>query len=1053
MKTLKNKTIITLLVLSIVSLFCFFCTTIKLPSKNVYANDPEIVFGDVNADGVMDVKDSIRLLKYLVDNSVSVDGTLCDANADGTVDADDAKRIIDVLNGYDLPLYKTVNIPATCSEDGLSARWSSKTGDANVYYNVLPKIEHENGVACASCGKTYKSFTAYHYTTRYDYHTTQYAVWLNPGLVDVPSYGAFDGFKIKVNGQPMTVRAQQDGRVDVVNIQNFGTATEGFEIRVDAGATFEYGNFVYVLSHGFTGVYTEGKWALTHDGHSDSVDDNDCVCDGFGCDYTEESFHNDSIDDDDCVCDGCEVYADPSYHTDCDLDGQCDGCNIAIKSFDLRGDFKYNHVADTPYPFINTSLEGYGEWEVLGNINVLHNGVPATYRIQLGGASNILLMQGIAASEGSEVVIPAGTALVYNNTLFRFNHKATMTFGTVWTVKVDPHTDNNSDGMCDGCYKPFEGISIVGNSKYSYPTAELYFYVNKAISSGPFTLLNGSAIDNNGTQNSTHTINQYYPNDPSLLTIANFGTATEGYKVIIPEGYSFENGQAIYYFRETISFTYTNGNWVMKNISIEDFASTFSANPILIVNEDRDILTRFYDSYNGDLSDIENKVEQYFNVNWKDKGICDLYLNIDGVVPSQYNYKENDIQNQKSDLVLEACEVAGIDPFVIWSEMCRANGIAPYLSFRMNDVHWQGRDERASNFQATAKANGWLLMNKGRSDYYSWCLDYSVLEVREYFINYIIEMIGRYDYDGIELDFQREIHCFAVPGLDENVECMNSFMEELNTRLAEVITNRDHDIKIAVRVNRDIENSKRFGFDLIEWAENGWVDILIPSSSYGSTDSDMPVAQWIETFAPYNVEVIPGLETHVYKMGSTYTNQNRETISAYINAYLGAGAEKVYAFNMFANFGDYSGQFPLWQYMSTESGVMSCEKRYVVTYEEYIPYGYTGWDPLPMRVEGSKSLDIQVGTLRNNVDKIIFVGVANGVDVENLLSVTANGTACTFIGESDYAFISSYNPSFSVYAFKVDASVVAVDNEIKFEFSSQSEVVIQYVEFFNGLYS
>ena len=101
----------------------------------------------------------------------------------------------------------------------------------------------------------------------------------------------------------------------------------------------------------------------------------------------------------------------------------------------------------------------------------------------------------------------------------------------------------------------------------------------------------------------------------------------------------------------------------------------------------------------------------------------------------------------------------GIDPYAVWAKGCRARGVSPWLSMRMNDVHsvhdplfcshstfWLKHPEFRRVPDAIVKNGG---------DWTKWALDYSHPEVRAYSLAFVKELLGRYDVDGIECDWMR----------------------------------------------------------------------------------------------------------------------------------------------------------------------------------------------------------------------------------------------------------------------------------------------------------
>lgn len=182
------------------------------------------------------------------------------------------------------------------------------------------------------------------------------------------------------------------------------------------------------------------------------------------------------------------------------------------------------------------------------------------------------------------------------------------------------------------------------------------------------------------------------------------------------------------------------------------------------------------------VDNLEAKAIEHFNDCYTDCGISDLFYNIASAAPyasddpdlydkidKYYTTEENGIEvdyTMEEDLIASwmVYENTYVDPYQVWFEQCRLNGINPWLSFRMNDAHYTTAPTGHSPFAYKARENGWLIGNLRTPYWYSnkctsssyrnyeYCLDYSVPQVREYFLKEIEDRLSTYDCYGIELD-------------------------------------------------------------------------------------------------------------------------------------------------------------------------------------------------------------------------------------------------------------------------------------------------------------
>lgn len=507
-----------------------------------------------------------------------------------------------------------------------------------------------------------------------------------------------------------------------------------------------------------------------------------------------------------------------------------------------------------------------------------------------------------------------------------------------------------------------------------------------------------------------------------------------------------------------------------------------------VVNVDPDIL--YYLSIEQgllkdgewDLTDLDKKVIAYFDDHYKDGGITDLLINIAGAAPfasddpdlfdkiDKFNTTEENgtaVDYSTSVGVLSTYYIyteTDIDPFEMWFDYCRELGINPWISFRMNDVHYADETLGHSPFGYKARANGWLIGDSrfsywlnnnstaGSRYWYEYALDFSVQEVRDNFVKELDDRLSTYDVYGIELDWHRQIWCFPKDDI-ENCKYMNELMDKINEVVEKYEGIYGHDIKIAARINRDIDENMYFGFDTRYWAENDMIDVIIPSSYYGASDSDMPIAKWVEELDKYGVDIWAGLEAEVAADGKTHSTA---TLAAFSAQYYSQGAKKIYLFNMFRR------KASSFNVCSSIENALAYEKRsYVVTESNCTPYGVKGiepWDPLPKVIEVNAPYTIVInhGQLDYEKDVYVFVG-AMGVEVtdidEYLLTITYNGVECEFVGISTEAYVGERTDYGKVVAYKVPAE--AVNSSIKGElvFDPGMNFTVAYVELMNGMLS
>lgn len=347
--------------------------------------------------------------------------------------------------------------------------------------------------------------------------------------------------------------------------------------------------------------------------------------------------------------------------------------------------------------------------------------------------------------------------------------------------------------------------------------------------------------------------------------------------------------------------------------------------------------------------------------------------------------------------------INGCDPFEVWIKRCREIGIRPWISVRMNDAHNNGDApfSARTSFFYEAKENGWLL--GGDYGYYGWNYNYGVSEVRDRMLAYIKEQLHRYDVDGIELDFLREIICFRyhTEDMQECIRTMNGFIADVKEIIAAEEKIKGHKLLLAVRCMRDYEQSLRYGFDPAAWD----ADILVPSPRWASSDSGIKVEEW-KGLCPRS-RIIPCIET-LFAVEPDHSGlMSAETARGHIASFTAQGADDVYLYNYFSD--------PDAAYDSTLSPnghpyhrnhklyrtPYSYPKRFAVVGQssEHYPDDFPTWRPLPC-LEGE--FEIVTGIIPKERKAWLIVGVEGEVtDTE----VTFNGKVCRGFETVDLTYI------------------------------------------------
>lgn len=172
----------------------------------------------------------------------------------------------------------------------------------------------------------------------------------------------------------------------------------------------------------------------------------------------------------------------------------------------------------------------------------------------------------------------------------------------------------------------------------------------------------------------------------------------------------------------------------------------------------------------------------------------------------------------------------GVMPLEIFVDESRNQGIELLAGFRMNDRHGVNKPF----FEAHPQ---WILKDLGHG------VDYSLSDVRDWVFSIIEEVPGRFDVDGIELNFVRHGYCFPPSEARSRHPMMSDFMRRLRAMLDGHGERRDRRLLMGVRVPTTLDECRHFGFDLPTWVGEGLVDYVAPTD-YHYTDFNMNVEEF-----------------------------------------------------------------------------------------------------------------------------------------------------------------------------------------------------------------
>lgn len=440
----------------------------------------------------------------------------------------------------------------------------------------------------------------------------------------------------------------------------------------------------------------------------------------------------------------------------------------------------------------------------------------------------------------------------------------------------------------------------------------------------------------------------------------------------------------------------------------------------------------FHSRYSGNIR-VDKQYLKDFIYQYRDTQITDFSMNVNARVSSfpsrvlqsfsdKYLIKEEngrpvDYTRSFAALAYDIFVRQGLDMYKIWIEALREIGIRPWISVRMNDCHANISETNIllSDFY---HAHPEIRRVKHRipdpslkrvaddAMYFEDCYDYGLDVVRDQMFAYIEEVFGRYDMDGLELDFTRELPSFAIGAEARGREIMTAFLGKIKTLADMYSEKRGRAIEISVLVNSCPVRNYEWGLDVVEWARRGYVNSVIALPRWQSTDTNIPVKLWKDLLSQYGVEFAAGNQILISDDPREYGYTGTlETDLGAIAVYRSAGADFTYIYNHMDMF--YSGypQTKRWindddlcekvlhpdklKKLFTTAGdkelTIHSRRRHLASFHDFPLYYEKQTSPLPLACDDSRIyrfVKINIGDVPDGARMHIIIGTKSENELE-----------------------------------------------------------------------
>ena len=241
----------------------------------------------------------------------------------------------------------------------------------------------------------------------------------------------------------------------------------------------------------------------------------------------------------------------------------------------------------------------------------------------------------------------------------------------------------------------------------------------------------------------------------------------------------------------------------------------------------------------------------------------------------------------------------GINPWEVWVKRTRENGMRAWISVRIADAHCFDLETTwiRSLYYYEAKSRGMTLGDEYL--YHKGCYDYEYEEIRERMLGYIEEQLSKYDADGLELDFSRDVQFFKY--LTADMDKCRKIMTEFVRRVKEIVQKCEkrhgHKILLGIKCMRDFINNYYYGLDIVEIGNLGYPDLIVTGPRYRASETGIPLDEWRRAIP--NVEIVPSLETNLGFIEGNYRQVTREVAKGIVANYLTYNPSGIYYYNYF----------------------------------------------------------------------------------------------------------------------------------------------------------
>lgn len=177
---------------------------------------------------------------------------------------------------------------------------------------------------------------------------------------------------------------------------------------------------------------------------------------------------------------------------------------------------------------------------------------------------------------------------------------------------------------------------------------------------------------------------------------------------------------------------------------------------------------------------------------------------------------------------------AGVDWLAETAKACRRRRICPWVSIRMNDLHGATKYPEASFMNCDLYKNPAMRLQP-RPPFNTAGFNYAKREVREYVMAAIRDMVENYDYEGLQLEWNRLPLCCEPGASQKRIDTVTEWHAEIR-RLTERRSRKlGKHFALGIRYFGSLDQLRHVGLDLRAMARSGLIDFVVPSNGWQSS--------------------------------------------------------------------------------------------------------------------------------------------------------------------------------------------------------------------------